>query len=135
MEGDKGSKYSPGWKGVITVIGAFMCNLVAGNLNNWGTISPYITSWLHSMDPEVNSSHLFIVFPIGYIFEGLGIFASPYLADWIGFRWTLVSGMLFYCLTVLICVLIPTPLVFTIAYGIGAGWAAGIGGATAAPTG
>lgn len=42
------SQGKPQLKGLSTIIGGFICNLVSGNLNNWGTISPYITSYLHA---------------------------------------------------------------------------------------
>ena len=76
------------WKGVISVAGGFIIELVLGSFYLWGAINLYVNSYYFNLDPSNRLSPGFtlVVFPLMSLFSHS---ASPFgikLADKIGLR-------------------------------------------------
>mmetsp|Transcript_13953 Transcript_13953/g.20410 ORF Transcript_13953/g.20410 Transcript_13953/m.20410 type:complete len:423 (-) Transcript_13953:1095-2363(-) len=105
-------------KGLFTVVGGVLLNMVAGNLNNWGAISPYVTSYLASENHWVNSSMVYNALPYSFLGENLGVMAAPYLCRKLGIRTCLLVAGLMMGVAYLLCSVISSPHVFIGCYSV-----------------
>lgn len=63
--------------GYLCVLGGLIANLVppnqaSGLVNTWGTMTVYVTSYLHLYDSHTNLSTTYCVFPLIVVFYSLG---------------------------------------------------------------
>jgi len=111
--------------GVMTVLGGLLLNMLAGNLNNWGALLPYVTSYLSSTNPQVSSSLVYNAQPFSFLAENLGVMLAPVISRKLGVRICLLLGGLLVAAAYLACSVISNPHVLVLAYslclGIGGG--------------
>jgi len=50
-------------EGILAVLGGVLLNLVSGNISNWGSIYPYVGSFLASKQKELTYSTMPSPFP------------------------------------------------------------------------
>lgn len=118
------------WKGVLTVIGACLLNIVtskqnAGNLQLLGTINPYIASKFHQSDPTVTYSTIFPAQPLGYAFEAVAL-VLVILARWkfgehSGTKIIMISGTFLISFCMFFCAFTTNVTAFIIVFGVSVG--------------
>lgn len=113
------------WRGIAAVCGAFTLNVLAGNFNNWGALSPYITSYLHSYDSSVTNSAVYLASPCGLIGDLIGVFCAPYLKRAIGVKLTLLLGVCLLAGGLFICSVATNLWVLVLGYGLTFGFGTG----------
>lgn len=110
------------WRGVLTVIGACLLNINAGNLQLLGTVNPYIASRFHQSDPSVNYSTTFPAQPIGYAVEAIAlilvILARSKFGEKTGTQIILTAGSLLISFCMFFCAFVTNVNAFIIVFGV-----------------
>jgi hypothetical protein len=111
---------------VLTVFGLFLLNTVlskqvAGNLNNWGQIYPYIASYFYYIDPQVRVSDLMMEAPISYIAEALMGVGCGYFVAFLNPYWIIVIVVFSNSIILFLSSFINNAYQFAWVYGIGIG--------------
>ena len=109
-------------KGYIFFLGYILVNSViftqvGGILNIWGTLSPYITSYYHSLDPSITSSYLVQIALISYISEGLFVLLVPFCAKKIPIIVVMIASISFSSLSLFLTSYISNPTLFCWCFG------------------
>eukprot|EP00361_Fabrea_salina_P005476 CAMPEP_0202437888 /NCGR_PEP_ID=MMETSP1345-20130828/31352_1 /ASSEMBLY_ACC=CAM_ASM_000843 /TAXON_ID=342563 /ORGANISM="Fabrea Fabrea salina" /LENGTH=241 /DNA_ID=CAMNT_0049051847 /DNA_START=82 /DNA_END=804 /DNA_ORIENTATION=- len=109
----------------MTVLGGMILNCVAGNLNNWGALFPYVYSSLSSFDPQVTSTSVYNAQPFSFLAENIGVMSAPYISRLLGIRACLFLGGIMMAGGYLLCSVIQNVHLLVLSYaflvGIGSG--------------
>jgi len=108
---------------IMTVLGGMILNCVAGNLNNWGALFPYVYSNLSSFDPQVTSTSVYNAQPFSFLAENIGVMSAPYISRLLGIRACLFLGGIMMAGGYLLCSVIQNVhlLVLSYAFSVGIG--------------
>jgi MFS family permease len=113
-------------KQCFALICAF-CYQVCMAGNYFGFVNPYITSYFyHKGDHEITPGITSQIVSIKYLIFEMGLFLSPYLCEYLGFRPLILLGSFGYSLCYLICYLTDSFSVFFFAFAILGGLSMGI---------
>jgi hypothetical protein len=113
-------------KNVLTVFGLCLLSSVipiqiAGNLNNWGQICPYIASYFYRMDSQIRVSDLMLEAPISYIAEALITILCGLSLKFLTPYWIIVIGVTLSSLLLFLSSFITNAYLFVWVYGVGIG--------------
>ncbi|XP_023347667.1 uncharacterized protein LOC111716443 isoform X2 [Eurytemora carolleeae] len=100
-------------RGVLSVLGGFLLMLTAGSFcGTIGNMAPYFASYMKQNNSEITNEDLGIVLAAGGMTQGFGsLLAGNVIIPWLGYRVSLVIGVILYCLA-------PLLSYFTIAYSL-----------------
>ena len=79
-------------EGILAVLGGVLLNLISGNISNWGSIYPYVGSFLASKQKGLTYSKVYNAQPFSFLFENLGVFLGPLLVRNWGLKSCLLLG-------------------------------------------
>jgi hypothetical protein len=95
-------------------------------LNIWGTFSPYIGSYYHSLDPETTRSSLVKIPLIGMVFENLSMLVLPILVQYMSLVNIITSTLVLFSLSLFLLSYTHSALLFSICFGTLIGTESGI---------
>jgi MFS family permease len=118
------------YKDVLTVFGLFLlCSVkftqIAGNLNNWGQICPYIASYFYHIDSQIRVSDLMMEAPISYIAEAIATLISGNLVKIVSPYWIIVIWVSSNSVVLFLSSFVTNAYFFVWVYGIGIGLMSG----------
>jgi len=58
-------------KALLTVIGGLCCHLIIGSLFTWGALGNYLISYLRLIDPKINQTYAYFLFPLVNLFNAM----------------------------------------------------------------
>ncbi|OMJ86122.1 hypothetical protein SteCoe_12397 [Stentor coeruleus] len=106
---------------ILLNIGLVLTMVVAGNINSWGTLSPYIASYFHNMDNSLTIADFVIVNSISCVFEStLGILVAYLIRFWHPFNVSCL-GVSISIAILFISSYIKNPYLFCWIFGLGIG--------------
>jgi MFS family permease len=119
------------YKDVLTVLGLSLLTAVfpmqvAGNLNNWGQICPYIASYFYHIDSQIRVSDLMMEAPISYIAEALSALISGLLLKLLTPYWIIAIGVSLSSVILFLSSFVTNAYLFVWVYGIGIGSISGV---------
>ena len=119
-------KMKSNYKNYLHLAGGILLNSVtstqvAGNLNSWGSISPYIASYFHNQDPSTSISDFVIVNSIAYTTSALYTVFFSYLSFLLSPILIIFAGVSLACSSLFLSSFIHNPTIFCWIYGMSLG--------------